>query len=253
MQVELKDGERIDNLERNNYRIIQHPKGFCFGMDAVLLTGFVDGNTKGKVLDLGTGTGIIPILLEAKTQADHFTGLEIQDQSVDMAKRSIQLNNLENKIQIIKGDIKNAFSYFPLASFDIITSNPPYMINNSGYKNINEPKTIARHEILCNLEDVIKASSKLVKVGGKVYFVHRPNRLTEMMVLMKSYQLEPKRIRFVHPYHNKPANMVLIEGIRHGKSLVEVEKPLIVYEKEGTYTQEIYDIYGMTKGETYER
>lgn len=242
--MELKKGERIDELHRNGYRIIQNTDKFCFGIDAVLLTGFAVVKEKETVLDLGTGTGIIPILLEAKTKGNHFTGLEIQEESVEMADRSVKLNCLEDKISIVKGDIKEAVKLFPLSSFDVITSNPPYMNNKNGIKNDLQPKSIARHEILCTLDDVIKNTASLLKVGGRFYMVHRPSRLPEIIVTLKKYKLEPKRIRLVHPYINKEPNMVLIESVRHGKPLLKVEPPLIVYESVGKYTDEIYDIYG---------
>lgn len=242
--MELKKGERIDDLHRNGYRIIQNTGKFCFGIDAVLLTGFAVVKEKETVLDLGTGTGIIPMLLEAKTKGDHFTGLEIQEESVEMADRSVKLNCLEDKISIVKGDIKEAVKLFPLSSFDVITSNPPYMNNKNGIKNDLQPKSIARHEILCTLDDVIKNTASLLKVGGRFYMVHRPSRLPEIIVTLKKYKLEPKRIRLVHPYIDKEPNMVLIESVRHGRPLLKVEPPLIVYESVGKYTDEIYDIYG---------
>ncbi|WP_304943693.1 tRNA1(Val) (adenine(37)-N6)-methyltransferase [Vallitalea guaymasensis] len=242
--MELKKGERIDELHRNGYRIIQNTGKFCFGIDAVLLTGFAVVKEKETVLDLGTGTGIIPILLEAKTKGNHFTGLEIQEESVEMADRSVKLNCLEDKISIVKGDIKEAVKLFPLSSFDVITSNPPYMNNKNGIKNDLQPKSIARHEILCTLDDVIKNTASLLKVGGRFYMVHRPSRLPEIIITLKKYKLEPKRIRLVHPYIDKEPNMVLIESVRHGKPLLKVEPPLIVYESVGKYTDEIYDIYG---------
>ncbi|QUI21065.1 tRNA1(Val) (adenine(37)-N6)-methyltransferase [Vallitalea pronyensis] len=242
--MELKANERIDDLHRRKYKIIQNPKTFCFGMDAVLLSGFAQVKEGEHVLDLGTGTGIIPILLEAKTKGKHFIGLEIQEDSVEMATRSVHLNGLDDKVSIVQGDIKEADSLFPLSSFDVVTSNPPYMQGQSGLKNRFQPKTIARHEVLCTLEDVIKTASSLVKVGGRFYMVHRPHRLPEIMVLLKQYKCEPKRMRFVHPYVHKEPNMILIESVRHGKPLLKVEPPLIVYEEVGQYTDEIYNIYG---------
>ncbi len=242
--IELRSNERIDDLHRKNYKIIQSPNKFCFGIDAVLLTGFAQVKDGANVLDLGTGTGIIPILLEAKTKGKHFVGLEIQEESAEMATRSVRLNELDDKVSIIQGDIKEADQLFPLSSFDVVTSNPPYMNGHNGLKNELEPKTIARHEVLCTLEDVIKTASSLMKVGGRFYMVHRPHRLPEIMVTLKKYKCEPKRIRFVHPYVDKEPNMVLIESIRHGKPLLKVDPPLIVYEEVGKYTDEIYDIYG---------
>lgn len=240
----LKENERIDELQRNGYKIIQNTTKFCFGMDAVLLSGFARVKPRDTVLDLGTGTGIIPILLEAKTQASHLTGLEIQPESADMAARSVALNNLSDKIDIVLGDIKEAGNIFKSASFDIVTCNPPYMIGQHGLKNPDEPKAIARHEILCTLEDVISQAVKVLKPGGHFFMVHRPFRLAEIMNTMTKYKLEPKRMQLVYPYADKEPNMVLIEGVRGGKSRMQVEKPLIIYSKEGEYTPEIYDIYG---------
>lgn len=240
----LKENERIDDLERNGYRIIQDPERFCFGMDAVLLSGFARVKDGASVLDLGTGTGIIPILLEAKTGAEHLTGLEIQPDSADMARRSVALNGLETKIDIVTGDIKEAGSLFDAASFDVITCNPPYMIGKHGIANPQDAKAIARHEILCTLEDVISQTARLLKPGGNFYLVHRPFRLAEIMVLLSKYKLEPKRMQLVYPYVDKEPNMVLLEANRGGRPRMTVEKPLIVYQKPGVYMPEIYDIYG---------
>ncbi len=244
MKVLLKEKERIDDLERNGYRIIQDTDRFCFGMDAVLLSGFARVKEGARVLDLGTGTGIIPILLEAKTKAAHLTGLEIQKDSADMARRSVLLNGLEEKIDIVEGDIKEAGSLFDAASFDVITCNPPYMIGQHGLTNPEDAKAIARHEILCTLEDVISQTARLLKPGGNFFMVHRPFRLTEIMVQLHAYKLEPKRMQFVYPYVDKEPNMVLIEANRGGKPRVKVEKPLVVYKEPGVYMPEIYDIYG---------
>ena len=240
----LKEGERIDDLERNGYKIIQHPDKFCFGMDAVLLSGFATVKENEKALDLGTGTGIIPILLEAKTKGEHFTALEIQPESADMAQRSVSLNNLNDKINIVVGDIKEATDIFGKSVFNVVTCNPPYMTEHHGLKNPNEPMAIARHELLCTLDDVITQAAHLLKPGGRFYMVHRPFRLSEIFVKMTAVGLEPKRMKLVYPFVDKEPNMVLIEGVRGGKSRLTVEKPLIVYEQPGVYTQEIYDIYG---------
>lgn len=240
----LKENERIDDLERNGYQIIQDAKRFCFGMDAVLLSGFARVKDGARVLDLGTGTGIIPILLEAKTGAAHLTGLEIQPDSADMARRSVKLNGLENKIDIVTGDLKEAESLFDAASFDVVTSNPPYMIGQHGIANPEDAKAIARHEVLCTLRDVIEQAAKLLRPGGNFFMVHRPFRLAEIMVLLHEYKLEPKRMQLVYPYVDKEPNMVLIEANRGGRPRMTVEKPLIVYRKPGVYMPEIYDIYG---------
>lgn len=243
-KVLLKENERIDDLERNGYHIIQDTHRFCFGMDAVLLSGFARVKSGARVLDLGTGTGIIPILLAAKTQASHLTGLEIQEDSADMARRSVCLNGLEDKIAIVTGDIKEAGSLFDAASFDVITCNPPYMTSKHGLTNPEDAKAIARHEILCTLEDVISQTARLLKPGGNFYLVHRPFRLAEIMVLLHTYKLEPKRMQLVHPFADKEPNMVLIEANRGGRPRMTVEKPLIVYKEPGVYMPEIYDIYG---------
>ena len=242
--VDLKEGERLDDLQRNGYKIIQSPEKFCFGMDAVLLSGFASAPEGGRVLDLGTGTGIIPILMAAKTDAKELIGLEIQEESADMAQRSVIYNDLQDRVRIVQGDIKEAGQLFDAASFDVVTSNPPYMIGGHGLKNPEGPKAIARHEVLCDLEDVIRAADRCLKSGGKFYMVHRPFRLAEIMVLMHEYKVEPKRMQLVYPYADKEPNMVLIEGARGGRSRLTVEKPLIIYESEGKYTPEIYDIYG---------
>ncbi|MDE6971522.1 MAG: tRNA1(Val) (adenine(37)-N6)-methyltransferase [Lachnospiraceae bacterium] len=213
-------------------------------MDAVLLSGFAFAKEGDRVLDLGTGTGIIPILMEAKTDAAHLTGLEIQADSADMARRSVRLNHLEEKIEIITGDIKEAVSLFGAASFDVVTCNPPYMTEHHGLTNPEAPKAIARHELLCTLEDVISQAAKILRPGGNFFMVHRPFRLVDILVLLRNYHLEPKRMKMVHPFVDKEPNMVLIQASRGGKARITVEKPLIVYQKPGMYTEEIYDIYG---------
>ncbi len=243
-EVLLKENERIDDLQRNGYCIIQDPDRFCFGMDAVLLSGFAAVKDDARVLDLGTGTGIIPLLLAAKTEAAHLTGLEIQADSADMAGRSVALNGLEEKIEIVTGDIKEADQLFDAASFDVVTCNPPYMIGRHGLKNPEDAKAIARHEILCTLEDVASQTARLLAPGGKFFLVHRPFRLAEIMVTLKKYKLEPKRMRLVYPFADKEPNMVLLEAVRGGRPRMTVEKPLIVYRSPGVYMPEIYEVYG---------
>ena len=244
MNVEIKANERVDELGRNGYRIIQNPDRFCFGMDAVLLSDFAKVKEGDKVLDFCTGTGIIPILMEAKTKAAHFSALEIQKDSAEMARRSVSLNHLEEKIEIITGDVKEADKLFEAASFQAVTCNPPYMIGQHGLVNPDNPKAIARHEILCTLEDIIKQGARVLVPGGSFYMVHRPFRLVEIMTTFTKYKLEPKRMRLVYPYVDKEPNMVLIQATKGGKSRITVEKPLIVYEKSGVYTREILAIYG---------
>lgn len=240
----IQSNERLDDLELKGYHIIQDPKRFCFGIDAVLLSGFATVRRGEKVLDLGTGTGILPILLEAKTEGGHFTGLEIQPESAEMAGRSVKYNHLEDKISIVEGDIKDASSIFGLASMDVITTNPPYMIGQHGIQNDGDAKTIARHEVLCDLDDILRESARMLKPNGRFYMVHRPFRLAEIFSKMVSYRIEPKRMRLVHPYADKEPNMVLIEGYHNGKSRLTVEKPLVVYKEPNVYTDEVLKIYG---------
>lgn len=243
MNTELKPGERLDDLQINGYHIIQHPEKFCFGMDAVLLSSFAGCQPDSKVVDFGTGTGVIPILLTAKTKASHIDALEIQEESADMAQRSVQLNGLTDKIKIIQGDIKEASYLFGKASYDYVITNPPYMNNDHGLKNPELPKAIARHEILCSLEDVIREGACVLKPGGHFIMVHRPFRLIEIITCLTRYKLEPKRMRFVHPFADKEPNMVLIDAVRGGNSMVKIESPLVIYATQGQYTQEILDIY----------
>ncbi len=229
MIIDLKDNERIDDLQRNGYQIIQKQNGFCFGMDAVLLSGFAQVKPGERAVDLGTGTGIIPILLEAKYEGLHYTGLEIQEEMADMARRSVALNHLEEKLSIVTGDIKEASRLFGAASFDVVTSNPPYMNDAHGLKNPDMPKAIARHEVLCTLDDVVREAARLLRPGGRFYMVHRPHRLIEIITALKGYGLEPKRMKMVHPFADREANMVLIEAVRGGKSMIKVVVSMFVF------------------------
>lgn len=241
----LRDGERLDDLQIKGYEIIQNPGKFCYGMDAVLLSDFAKVKAGETVLDLGTGTGILPILLEAKTEGKHFTGLEIQEESAEMARRSVSHNHLDEKIDIVTGDIKEATDVFQQGFFDVITTNPPYMVGQHGLTNSSDAITIARHEVMCDLDDILRESARMLHPGkGRFYMVHRPFRLAEIMTKMSHYGIEPKRMRLVHPYVDKEPNMVLIEGIRGAKPRITVEAPLIVYEKNQEYTEEILKIYG---------
>lgn len=228
----LKAGERLDDLQLSGYEIIQDPERFCFGVDAVLLTDFVKVKPGERVLDLGTGTGVIPILLEAKTKGEHFTGLEIQEESADMARRSVLHNRISEKVDIVTGDIKEAAETFKTASFDVITTNPPYMRGKHGLENINDARTIARHEVLCTLEDILRESAKILPESkGRFYMIHKPFRLVEILNMMCQYKIEPKRLKFVHSYVDKEPTMVLIEGMKGGRSRVTIEPPLIMYDK----------------------
>lgn len=241
--MNLLEGERLDDLQ-NGYWMIQNNQGFCYGIDAVLLSAFAKVKPGEDVLDLCTGTGIVPVLLKAKTSGRHFTGLEIQEKSADMARRSVAYNHLENQITIIQGDVKQAEKLFGAASFDVVTCNPPYMTADHGLTNPHLPKAIALYEVLCTLEDVIAQTSRVLKSRGRFYMVHRPFRLAEIMGVMMTYKLEPKRMQLVYPFVDKEPNMVLIEGLKGGNPRITVEKPLIVYEKPGIYTEDIRRMYG---------
>ena len=237
-------GERVDDLQ-NGFYVIQNPEKFCFGMDAVLLSGFAKIRKNARVLDMGTGTGIIPILLKSREKGTRFTGLEIQEECADMALRSVAYNGLESAIDIVCGDIKEAAEIFGAASFDVVTSNPPYMIGEHGLRNPYMAKAIARHEVLCTLEDVVSQASRVLKDRGHFFMVHRPFRLAEIFQVLMKYKLEPKRMQLVYPYIDREPNMVLIEACKGGNSRITVERPLIVYEKPGEYTRAILEIYEM--------
>lgn len=243
--MELKQDERIDDLNCKGYRIIQHAKKFCFGMDAVLLANYAKAKPGERVLDLGTGTGIIPILMAAKTEAEHFSALEIQEESAEMAGRSVELNHLQERISVVNGDIKEASAIFGKGVFDVVTTNPPYMNDKHGLKNPDLPMAIARHEVLCSLEDVIREGASVLKQNGRFYMVHRPFRLAEIFGMLAKYKLEPKRMRLVHPYVDKEPNMVLIEALKGGKPMIKIDKPLIVYQDVNVYHPEIHEIYGL--------
>ena len=282
IDIELKPGERIDELQRNGYGIIQSESNFRFGMDAVLLSGFAKVKRGEIAVDLGTGTGIIPILLEAKTEGKHFYGLELQPEMAEMASRSVRLNGLTEKIDIINGDIcsllpekndpdskerqeitenkdsdgnaEESMVESTVGNIDmlkalygrvnVVTSNPPYMKAEHGLKNPEDAKAIARHEVKCSLSDVCEAASRLLCSGGRFYMVHRPLRLPEIISEMKRFKMEPKRIKPVYPFIDKEANMVLIEAVRNAAPECRLGKPIIVYKEPGKYTDEIYDIYG---------
>jgi len=243
MDVFLHPSERIDDLLTHELKIIQSHEVFSFSMDAVLLAQFVSlPIQKGKIMDLCTGNGVIPLLMSTRSKAN-VDGIEIQERLYEMATRNIQLNQLTNQIQIHHGDLKDAPQRFGHGVYDVVTCNPPYMVGKTGEINENEYIAIARHEIHCTLEDVIRVSAYLTRSGGKVALVHRPSRFMELAVLMRKYRIEPKRIRFVHPRHGAEANMILIEGIRDGKPDLKVLPPLIVYQENGQYAEEILEIY----------
>ena len=237
--------ERVDDLERNGYRLIQNPEVFCFGIDAILLAHFARvSNHKQKILDIGTGTGIIPIVMHAIYQKGHYTGIDIQEQMIEMASRSVMLNEIEADVQMKTVDIKEYKEHFNSGEFDIITCNPPYMKGECGLKNEHPSKTIARHEVACTLEDIISAASYMLKYGGKMCMIHRPHRLVDILATMRQYKIEPKVMRMIYPKQGKEPTMVLVEGVKNGRPELRVQAPLVVYNEDGTYTDEINEIYG---------
>ncbi|OPJ55044.1 tRNA1(Val) (adenine(37)-N6)-methyltransferase [Alkalithermobacter paradoxus] len=241
-EINLRENERIDDLQMKGLKIIQNKDGFCFGVDAVLLANFAKIKKDAKVVDLGTGTGIIPILIAGKSKAKEIIGVEIQEEVAEMAERSVKLNNLENRITILNEDLKNLENKLETHGFHVVTSNPPYM-HPEGLKNPNDKKAISRHEIKCNLEDVIKAASRLLMPHGKFFMIHRPTRLADIITLGRKYRLEPKEIRFIHPKINKSPNIMLIHFAKDGKPELKVLNPLYVYNENGEYTDEIKEIY----------
>lgn len=241
--IELKDGERLDFLDRNGYKIIQDDLTFSFSIDAVLLSHFASGKNNKKVLDLGTGTGVIPILMEARNPNNSFYALELQENSYSMATRSIEYNNLSNKIKIINDDIKNIKNHFTQGYFDIVTTNPPYMEKGTGLIKDNNYKAIARTESTANLHDFIKSSSYALKYGGYFYMVHRPNRLVDIFHLMRLENIEPKVIQFIKPHLNKEPNIVLIEGLKGGKPSLKILDDIVVYDDNRCYTKQMNNIY----------
>lgn len=248
MKIELLDNERIDDLEYKGLKLIQNVEGFCFGIDSILLTNFAK-NIKNncKVIDLGTGTGIIPILLAKKTNAEKLVGVEVQEEVANMAKRSVFLNELENKIEILNENILNLKETYKAKEFDIVVSNPPYKKLNTGILNKENKKLISRHEITASLEDFISVSSYLLKDFGELYMVHRTERLVDLFYLLRKYNIEPKNIRFVCSNKNKESKLVLIKAIKCGKPFLNIEKNLYVYDENGEYTDEIYEIYEKNK------
>ncbi len=239
----LKENEKIEDLQCKGLRIIQNKKWFCFGMDAVLLANYCELKKGSKVIDLGTGTGIIPLILYAKKDISLAIGVEIQPEVAEMADRSIKLNNLEDKIKILNIDLKEITNHLEPYSFDAVVSNPPYKLYNSGIKNPSDQKAISRHEVMCTLEDVIKNASKLLKQYGKFYMIHRPDRLVDIMCLLREYKLEPKKIRFIHPKVNEKPNMVIIQASKNGNKELKFDPPLYVYDENGSFSPEIHTIY----------
>lgn len=242
----VNSNERIDDLGRRGYKVIQNPEVFCFGVDAVLLAHYAKVKKQGEnILDIGTGTGIIPILMHAIYQKGKYQGIDIQQEMIEMASRSVKLNQIQVDIEMKEVDIKNYKEYFAQGTFDLITCNPPYMKGVCGLKNEHPSKTIARHEVACTLEDIIHASSYMLKHRGRLCMIHRPHRLVDIMDLMRKNKIEPKHIQLVYPKKDKEPTMVLIEGIHHSNPELRVDKPLIIYEEDGSYTQQIRELYQM--------
>ncbi len=243
MSMELRPGERIDDLQVNGLKIIQDPAGFCFGIDAVLLSHFIRVKSGERLVEFGTGTGVIPILLSARTAFEKIHAFEVQPEVANMAKRSIRMNDLEEKIEVIEDNLTEVFNHLKAGTIDVVFSNPPYMSGKGGIKNEDVKRRISRHELLCTLEDIIEKASKLLKFRGRFYMIHRPNRMVDILTLCRKYKLEPKEIRMIQPYNDKRPNIFLMMCSKGGQPDLKFLDPLIVYEKNGQYTKEIYDIY----------
>ncbi len=246
MKIELKENEEINDLEYKGLKMIQNKEGFCFGMDSILLSDFAkEIKDESYVIDLGAGTGILDVLLCGKTNLKKIIGVEIQEDVANLAKRNIQLNHLEDRFEMICSNIKDIIikNYVKKNSFDVVVTNPPYKKDKTGIQNKNYTKLIARHEIEANLEDFIQISYQILKDKGTLYMIHRPERLVDILILLRNYKIEPKEIRFVQPKAEKDPNLVLVKGIKNAKSFIKVQKPLIVYQNDGNYTEEILKIY----------
>lgn len=242
--IELKENERIDDLEYKGLKMIQNKEGFCFGIDSILLSDFAKNIKKeARVLDLGTGTGIIATLLCGKTELSEIIGIEVQKEVAEMAKRSIQLNHLENKFRIIQDNIVNLNNYFEKNTFDAIVTNPPYKKIETGIQNEDTRKLISRHEIEANIEDFIKISKDMLKDKGEFYIVYRPERLVDLLSLMRKYKIEAKKIRFVYSNVNAISKLVLVQGIKNARPFLKLESNLYIYDEKGNYTEEILKIY----------
>lgn len=242
--INLKEDERIDDLEYKGLKLIQNKKGFCFGVDAVLLSDYAKGIKKGStVVDIGTGTGIVAILLCAKTNLKKIYGIELQKEVANIAQRNVELNGLDDKMEVININIKDVFSKLEKNKIDVIVTNPPYKKHDTGVKNLDTRQLISRHEVECTLEDIIKNASLLLKDLGEFYMVHRAERIVDIFVTLRKYKLEPKNIRFVHSKIGEKPNLVLVKAVKCAKEFLKIDKPLVIYGEDGNYTDEIYEIY----------
>ncbi len=248
MEIELKENERIDDLEYKGLKIIQNKEWFCFGMDSVILANFARKEKKGsKILDLGTGTGIIAILLSKKVDNSKITGIEIQKEVAEMAQRSVKLNDLEDRVKIVNEDIKNILKESGQAKFDVVITNPPYKKKETGILNENNVRMISRHEITANLEDFIRVAGNQLKDYGTFYMINRPERIIDIFENLRKYKLEPKEIQFIHPKKNKAPNGLLVKAVKYGGEFLKIREPLIIYNDNGAYTDEILEIYEKVK------
>lgn len=253
METLLKENERIDDLQLKGLKIIQNPNGFCFGIDAVLLSNFAQISKRGFVVDLGTGTGIIPLLIAGKSSARKIVGVEVQEDVADMAKRSVLLNDLSERVEIMNVNLKDIHEQLDKGVADVVVSNPPYMPAGGALVNPGSYKAISRHEVLCTLEDVVKTASSLLKEKGSFFMVHRPSRLVDIISLCRQYKLEPKVVRFVHPRQGKEPNILLIKCIKSGNPELRIMPPLYVYGEGQNYTDEIFDIYAQVNIDVFDK
>ena len=242
----IKGNERIDDLQLKGLKIIQNPEGFCFGIDAVLLANFCEVKPGETVVDLGTGTGVIPLILAAKSGAGSIHGIELQEAVADMADRSVRMNGLENRIKILHGDLKRAGDHFPGSFADVVTSNPPYMAAGRGIQSGSRAKALSRHEVACTFDQVAETTSMLLRPGGRFYLVHRPHRLVDVLAALRRHRLEPKRMRFIQPRQDRKPNLVLIKSVRDGRPELRFDPSLIVYGPEGRLSEEVKIIYRQT-------
>lgn len=245
----IKENETLDDLQLDDLFVIQKRSGFRFGVDAVLLANFANIKRNDNILDLCSGTGIVPFIIAGKRKFNKIVGIEIQEDMVDMAKRTAVYNELDEKIKFIAGDLKDIELLKALGNFDVVTVNPPYKLKNSGITNKNREDSIARHEILCDIEDVIKSANILLKDRGRFYMIHRPERIVDILTTMRKYKIEPKRIKMIQPNEKKPPNLLLIEGHKNGGQFLKWEKGICVYDNLGNYTQELTSIYAKDGGE----